>query len=69
MSVPHLYIEASWDKVKACHVEHHNWMNWTDMGTEYKILVEHTPFVYICTITKEDPRSADQADFEDNFKV
>jgi len=69
MSVPEVQLTASWSKAKDCHVNHHNWLNWTDMGSEYKIVVHHPPFVYVCTITKEDPRSADQADFEDNYKV
>lgn len=60
---------ASWSKVKSCKINHGNRMHWADLGTEYKVVVGHGPFAYICTIAKTDPRSADQIDFEDNHKV
>lgn len=61
-------LSVTWTKIKDCHVNHGNRLHWTDLGTEYKVVVGHGAFTYICTITKTDPRSADQIDFEDNYK-
>lgn len=59
---------VSWAKIKACVDNHSNYLNWTDLDSEYVLRVEHRPFVYKCTIAKVSPRSSDQADFEDNYK-
>lgn len=61
-------INTTWAKCKNCVDNHNNKISWTDLTTKYTIVVDHAPFRYVCDITKEDPRSADQADFEDNYK-
>jgi len=63
-----IQIVVAWPKVKSCIDDCGNYLNWTDLGTEYKIVTCHKVFMYVCTIEKDDPRSADQADFEDNYK-
>ena len=60
-------IQTIWDKVKASHEDHGNKISWIDLVTKYVICVDHGPFRMICEIDKTNPRSEDQADFEDNF--
>ena len=68
-SLPYITLEVPWIKAKMCHTTCGTYMNWTELCEEYKIVVQHKLFIYVCTIAKEDPRSEDQADFEDNYKV
>ena len=64
-----IHLDVTWAKAKSCYTNCGSVLHWSDLGTEYCIVVGHGPFTYKVTITKEDPRSADQADFEDNYKV
>ena len=63
-----IQLACFWAKVKDCIDNHGSEFHWSDLTTEYKVISSHGPFLYIVTIAKEDPRSADQADFEDNYK-